>query len=104
MNTNLVSNIPKYLRVLIIGLSSVAEATVAPIPKGVFCMPAVETNGFPDQILNDSRIAGLDIVDDWADVEATEGVYDWSFLESELAKAQAHGKKVLFGIVSGGIN
>jgi len=67
-------------------------------------MPAVETNGFPDLILNDGRIAGLDIVDDWADVETTEGVYDWSFLDSELAKAQAHGKKVLFGIVSGGVN
>ena len=87
-----------------IGLISLAEATVPPIPKGIFCMPATETNGFPDLILNDPRIVGLDVVDDWADVEATEGVYDWSYLDSELAKAEAHGKKVQFGIVSGGIN
>ena len=47
---------------------------------------------------------GLDIGDQWADFEGTEGVYDWSSIDSELAKAEAHGKKVLLRIVSGGIN
>src|SRR5215467_13069278 len=97
-------SIMKSLCLVMIGLISVAEATVPPIPKGIFCMPPAEPNGFPNQILNDSRIVGLDIVDDWADVEATEGVYDWSTLDSQLAQAAASGKKVLFGIVSGGIN
>jgi hypothetical protein len=87
-----------------IGFISVAEATVPPIPKGIFCMPPAEPNGFPDQILNDSRIVGLDVVDAWANVETTEGVYDWSTLDSQLAQAAASEKKVLFGIVSGGIN
>jgi len=97
-------SIMKSLCLVMIGLISVAEATVPPIPKGIFCMPPAEPNGFPDQILNDTRIVGLDIVDDWADVEATEGVYDWSTLDSQLAQAAASGKKVLFGIVSGGVN
>ena len=97
-------NIRRSLCLVMIGLISVAEANVAPIPKGIFCMPPGEPNGFPDLILNDTRIVGLDIVDNWADVEATEGVYDWSSIDSELAKAEAHGKKVLFGIVSGGVN
>jgi hypothetical protein len=74
------------------------------VPKGIFSMPAAEANGFPDQILNDSRIVGLDLVGGWADIEATEGVYDWSSVDSELVKAEAHGKKVLLRIVSGGIN
>ena len=78
-----------------IGLISVAEATVPPIPKGIFSMPAAETNGFPDQILNDPRIVGLDLGGKWPDIEATEGVYDWSSIDSELAKAEAHGKKVV---------
>ena len=94
----------KSLCLLMIGFISVAEATVPPIPKGIFSAPAAEANGFPDQILNDRRIVGLDIIDEWANVEATEGVYDWSFMDSELAKAAAHGKKVLFGILAGGIN
>ncbi|HEU0208367.1 MAG TPA: beta-galactosidase, partial [Candidatus Udaeobacter sp.] len=89
---------------VVIGLISVAEATVPPIPKGIFSMPAVEANGFPDQILNDPRIIGLDLVGSWTDIESTEGIYDWSSIDSELAKAEAHGKKVLLRIVSGGIN
>ena len=58
-------------------------------------MPASGPNGFPDQILNDPRIVGLDLGDQWPDIEATEGVYDWSSLDTELAKAEAHGKKVV---------
>ena len=87
-----------------IALISVAEATVAPIPKGIVSTPATEPGGFPDQILNDTRIVGLDIGGKWQDIEATEGVYDWSSIDSELAKAEAHGKKVVFTIVSGGVN
>ena len=89
---------------VMIGLISVVEATVPPIPKGIFSMPAAEAGGFPDQILNDPRIVGLDLGDSWAEVERTEGVYDWSSVDSELVKAEAHGKKVLLRIVSGGIN
>ena len=87
-----------------IGLISVAEATVAPIPKGIFSMPVTGANGFPDQILNDPRIVGLDLGDQWPDIEATEGVYDWSTMDSQLAQAEAHGKKVVLGIISGGLN
>jgi hypothetical protein len=87
-----------------IGLISVAEATVAPIPKGIFCMPVQGANGFPDQILNDTRIAGLDLGDQWQDIETTEGGYDWSTLDTQLAQAEAHGKKVVLGITSGGLN
>jgi transcriptional regulator CtsR len=97
-------NVGKSLCLVMIGFISVAEATVPPIPKGIFSMPPWETNGYPDQILNDPRIVGLDLVGGWADIEATEGVYDWSSVDSELVKAEAHGKKVLLRIVSGGIN
>ena len=71
-------NIKKSLCLVMIGFVSVAQATVPPIPKGIFCMPPAETNGFPDQILNDTRIVGLDVADQWPDIETTEGVYDWS--------------------------
>jgi len=90
-------NIRQSLCLVMIGLISVAEATVAPIPKGVFCMPV--RGVFQDQILNDPRIVGLDIGDQWGDIEATEGVYDWSSIDTQLAQAEAHGKKVLLGII-----
>jgi Fibronectin type III domain len=99
------SNLQRSLcLVMMMGLISVVEATVPPIPKGIFSMPAAEAHGFPDQILNDPRIVGLDLGGGWADFERTEGVYDWSAVDSELVKAEAHGKQVLLRIVSGGVN
>ena len=98
MNTNsrLISR--RSVCLVMIGFISVAEATVPPIPKGIcFACLLQGANGFPDQILNDSRIVGLDLGDQWHDIETTEGVYDWSSLDSELAKAEAHGKKVVLG-------
>jgi len=38
------------------------------------------------------------------DIEATEGVYDWSSIDTQLAQAEAHERKVLLGITSGGLN
>ncbi len=68
-------------------------------------MPASEKGGFPDQILDDPRIVGVDLGGAWGEAfETTEGVYDWSAVDSELAKAESHGKKVLLRINSGGIN
>jgi hypothetical protein len=81
----------------------VPTGVVPVIPKGIISMPSGGPN-FPDQILNDPRVMGLDVVGKWPDVEATEGVYDWSSLDSQLAQAAAHGKKVIFGIASGGVN
>ena len=97
-------HISPRLCLVMIGFISVANATVAPIPKGIFCMPVQGANGFPDQILNDTRIAGLDLGDQWQDIETSEGVYDWSTLDTQLAQAEAHGKKVALGITSGGLN
>ena len=78
MNTNRMFNVRYSLCLVMIGLISVAEATVPPIPKGIVSTPATETHGFPDLILNDTRIVGLDIGGKWQDIEATEGTYDWS--------------------------
>ena len=102
MNTNLTFNIRRSVCLVIIGFISVTEATVPPIPKGIISMAPAGSN-YPDQILNDSRIMGLDVVDQWPDVEPTEGVYDWSSLDSEVAQAVAHGKKIIFAVASGGV-
>lgn len=86
-----------FARVLpqMIRLITIVEATVPPLPRRIFSMPAAEANGFPDQILNDPRILGLDLGGSRAELEPTEGVYYWSFVDSELVNAEAHGNKVL---------
>jgi hypothetical protein len=63
-------NIRQNLCLLMMGLISVAEATVPPIPKGIFSMAPAGTN-FPEQILNNTNIVGLDVGDQWPDIEAT---------------------------------
>jgi len=68
------------------------------------CLANPGPNGWQEVILDDPRIVGLDLGDQWADIEATEGVYDWSTIDFQLAQAEAHGKQVVLGIVAGGIN
>jgi hypothetical protein len=97
--------VPRTICLLLLGLISVGVAAVPPIPKGIFSMPPSERDGFPDQILDDPRIVGVDLGGAWGiDFETTEGVYDWSAVDSELAKAESHGKNVLLRINSGGIH
>ena len=36
----------------------------------------------------------------WADVEPEEGVYDWSFIDSYIERAERRGHKAAFGIMS----
>ena len=102
MNTNYRFNVRKSVCfvIVMIGLISVGGLPFLRFRK-VFSPCEAK---IPDQILNDLRIVGLDLGDSWADIERTEGVYDWSSVDSELVKAEAHGKKVLLRIVSGGIN
>jgi transcriptional regulator CtsR len=99
MNTPRKFNVRLSLCLIFAGLISIAEAAVPPIPEGIFALGFLQ-----DQILNDTRIVGVTVMDQWGDIEGTQGVYDWSSMDSTLAQAEAHGKKVLLRIVSGGVN
>lgn len=74
-----------------------AMSASAQIPRGVFSLVAA---GKPaDQsALNNPDVVGMSIRQDWADLEPSEGSFDWSFLDSEVAKAVAAGKDVLLRI------
>ncbi len=74
-----------------------ASSAKAQVPRGVFSLfatgkPAVES------ALDDPDVVGVSIRQDWADLEPSEGSFDWSFVDSELAKAAAAGKDVLLRI------
>ena len=45
---------------VMIGLISVAEATVPPIPKGIVSMPVAGPNGFPNNRAR--RLLGMDVL------------------------------------------
>jgi hypothetical protein len=51
-----------------------------------------------ESVLNNPNVDGISIRQDWKDLEPTEASYNWSFLDSEVARAAAAGKSVLLRI------
>lgn len=69
------------------------------VPRGVFCLlPA----GIPCEaaVLSNPSVDGISIRQTWADLEPTEGHYNWSFLDAEVAQADAAGKPVLLRVLT----
>jgi hypothetical protein len=48
--------------------------------------------------LEHPHFAGLSVRTGWDDVEPVENVYDWSYLDSMIAEAQTHGKKIMLRV------
>jgi hypothetical protein len=67
------------------------------VVRGVFSLsPAGSTAR--ETVLANPNVDGISIRQDWTELEPTEGVFDWSFLDSEVARAAAAGKQVLLRI------
>lgn len=48
-----------------------------------------------DSIRDEPAVVGIKIYRLWRKIETSEGVYDWSFLDSVVARAASHGKYVI---------
>lgn len=53
-------------------------------------------------IIDHDNVSGFLVLDGWDDIEVTEGVFDWSHIDSEVARAKAVGKVVRLAIHAGG--
>jgi len=82
------------------GLLAYPTRLQAAVPRGVFSL--VPNDGTPanDIVLANPDVAGISIRYGWLGLEPTEGVYNWTFLDSEVARAAAAGKSVLLRIVT----
>ena len=76
------------------------DQTRADVPRGVFSL--VPSDGVPasDTVLANPNVTGISIRYGWMGLEPTDGVYNWTFLDSEVARAAAAGKSVLLRIVT----
>ena len=74
-----------------------ARSAGAQVPRGVFSLFAT---GKPasQSVLDNPDVVGVSVRQNWADIEPSEGSFDWSFLDSEVARAAAAGKEVLLRI------
>lgn len=76
-----------------------SSSTRAGIPQGVFCLlPAGRTCSAA--ALSNPNVDGIAIRQTWGDLEPSEGHYDFGYLDSEVARATAAGKKVLLRILT----
>jgi hypothetical protein len=82
---------------------SLALTTAANLPNGVF---ALGIPGAPTSVaaLSNPSVAGISLRLHWSDLEPSEGVYNWGYLDTEIARAEAAGKKVLLRVGTGGDN
>lgn len=67
------------------------------MPKGVFSLGAAG-NPCAERVLQNPDVDGVSIRQNWSDLEPSEGVFDWSFLDSEVSRAAAAGKQVLLRV------
>src|SRR6266850_1995332 len=79
------------------GLFACSHLASAEVPRGVFSLSPAGV-ACQDSVLSNPSVDGVGIRQNWKDLEPTEGVYNWSFLDSQVARAAAAGKKVLLRI------
>ncbi|CAN5594040.1 hypothetical protein BH20VER3_BH20VER3_18680 [soil metagenome] len=70
---------------------------VAQVPQGVFTLSAADKVA-QQSALDNRDVVGLSIRAGWAALEPSEGVFNWSYLDSEIARATAAGKVVMLRI------
>ncbi|MDG9668964.1 beta-galactosidase [Hahella sp. CR1] len=85
-------------------VSSTANAMQSPNLSGIYCSCSPTTERNSSVFHNAGEIEYMDGVlvrISWALLEPTPGVYDWSRLDSQLAKAQQEGVKIALAITNG---
>lgn len=73
------------------------HSVTAAVPKGVFDLPPAG-KACAETALQNPNVDGVSVRQDWSALEPTEGVYNWAFLDSEVARVAAAGKQVLLRI------
>jgi hypothetical protein len=71
------------------------------IPRGVFSLgPGAEPADA--EVLASPAVDGISVRQPWSNLERSPGVFDWSFLDSEISRAAKAGKMVLVRILTEG--
>ena len=87
----------RLLSVLCALLCALPVFASAQVPRGVFSLGS-SGKAWQDAALDNPDVIGMSLRYGWSDLEPTEGAFNWSFLDSEVARAAAAGKQVLLRI------
>ncbi len=77
------------------------DSALPDLPRGVISTGARRVP-IKQQIIDHPDIAGFMVLDSWDSVEPTEGVYNWTHIDAEVARAKAGNKVVRLAIHTGG--
>ena len=74
------------------------------VPRGVFCLLPSSTGGAGKDpaIYSNPDIDGISVRQKWSDLELQQSAFDWTFLDTVIAKAAAAGKVVSLRIGTSG--
>jgi hypothetical protein len=76
---------------------------LAQVPRGVFCLlPSGQGAGKDPAIYSDPSVDGISVRQSWYNLEPSEGVFDFSFLDAVASMARVSGKEVLLRIGTSG--
>jgi hypothetical protein len=82
---------------------TVPSKAFSEVPRGVFCLqPAGQGTGPDPAVYRNIDVDGVSVRQNWSDLEPTEGVYDWRYLDNVTARVAAAGKAVLLRVITGG--
>ena len=78
-----------------------SSAALAEVPRGVFCLFPAGQKGKARTFINPD-VDGLSIRQTWADLEPSEGAFNWTYLDMMVAQAATGKKSVLLRIGTSG--
>ncbi len=81
------------------GLVASPGEAFAEIPRGVFSLSPAG-GACKSAVLSNSNVVGVSIRQSWMDLEPSEGVFNWAFLDSEVARVATAGKQISLRISS----
>jgi hypothetical protein len=91
---------------LLAGISATVLTTspaLCDIPHGVFCLlPSGQGAGKNPAIYSDPSVDGVSVRHKWSELERSEGVFDFTFLDTVITMARVSGKNVLLRIGTSG--
>lgn len=85
---------------IVLGLTD-AQAVEVKQPKGYYIMQAVSNQNVSDTKLKSVKNAGIVIRVSWAKLNPAPGKYNWSFLDSQIARCKKYNKQYILSIYTG---
>lgn len=90
---------PLIALLLCAGLFASPEEAFPEVPRGLFSLSPAG-GACTSAVLNNADVVGVSLRQSWMDLEPSEGVFNWAFLDSEVARVATAGKQISLRISS----